>query len=226
MALVVQTSAPVLKERGFRKRRHCFNRTVEDGLVQVIRFWMLPFEPPAWTEVPGLRERQYGTFAVELGIYVPDMARLGTPRSDWINPWNCQIRPRLGRLMGFEGGADVRWPIMDERAPATAYSAVVDHALPWLDAHRRKNQLLETFEAGGLSAFDMPPFGVLDFADLYAALGRPADQRRILMALLERRIEPAPADYLRTYLKARDCGDLVDLIKVRTRGKYPGEWLD
>lgn len=226
MALVVQASAPMLKEHGFRKRRHSFNRPVEDGLVHVIRFWMLPFEPPAWTEVPGLRERQYGTFAIELGVYVPEMARLSTPRSNWINPWDCQIRPSLGRLIGFDGGADVRWPILDERAPATAYSAVADHALPWLDAHRTKDHLLNAFEAEGLSALGMPRFGVLDFADLYAALGRPADQRRVLLDLLEQRMEPAPADYLRTYLKTRDCGELVDLIKLRTRGKYPGEWLD
>ena len=120
----------------------------------------------------------------------------------------------------------MRWPIPDERAPATAYSAVADHALPWFDAHSTKNQLLATFEADGLSALGMPRFGVLDFADLYAALGRPADQRRILAALLEQRMEPIHADYLRTYLRARDCGELADLIKMRTRGKYPGEWLD
>jgi hypothetical protein len=58
MAAIVADHAPMLKRAGSRKRRHGFNRAADDGLIHVVHFWMAPKEPPAWTEVPGLRERR------------------------------------------------------------------------------------------------------------------------------------------------------------------------
>ena len=78
MRQIVGEHAPSLKAAGF-KRRHCFNRHADDGLVHVVYFWMAPKEPPAWTEVPGLRERLYGSFRLDFGVYVPEMNRTQTP---------------------------------------------------------------------------------------------------------------------------------------------------
>ncbi len=81
MKQVVAEAAPLLKAAGFRKRRHNFNRMTEPGLVQVVNFWMGPFEPPgpgsekhrAAREALGLRGEYYGTFTIRLGVYVPEM---------------------------------------------------------------------------------------------------------------------------------------------------------
>jgi len=84
MAIIVRDNAPLLKAARFKKRRHSFNRPGTDGIVHVVNFWMAPKEPPAWTEIPGLRDRQYGSFRLDFGVYVPEMNRSGIPRSDWM----------------------------------------------------------------------------------------------------------------------------------------------
>jgi hypothetical protein len=61
---------------------------------------MAPKEPPAWTAVPGLRERIYGSFRLDFGVYVPEMQRSHTPRSAWINEYDCQLRRTVGQLRG------------------------------------------------------------------------------------------------------------------------------
>lgn len=81
MLRIVTDHAALLKGLGFSKRRHAFNRSVHDGLVHVVQFQMAPKEPPAWTEVPGLRERLYGTFRLNFGVHVPEMTRTQQPRS-------------------------------------------------------------------------------------------------------------------------------------------------
>ena len=92
MPEIVAANAPHLKSAGFRKRRHCFNRRTDDGLVHVVYFWMAPKEPPAWTAVPGLRERLYGHFRLDFGVWVPEITRGGTPKSNWVNEYNCDLR--------------------------------------------------------------------------------------------------------------------------------------
>lgn len=79
MASVVALTVPLLKRAGFRKRRHSFNRTPEAGLVQVVSFQMGPFEPLgpgseaniAFREQLGFAGNLYGTFTINLGVYVP-----------------------------------------------------------------------------------------------------------------------------------------------------------
>jgi hypothetical protein len=80
MNAIVDGVAPFLKTAEFRKRRSTFNRGRPDGVVHVVNFWMAPFEPPAWTEVPGLRERLYGSFRIDVGVFVAEMNRMGSPK--------------------------------------------------------------------------------------------------------------------------------------------------
>jgi Domain of unknown function (DUF4304) len=82
MEQIVEDAAPLMRASAFRKRRHSFNRTMPDGLVHVVSFWMAPFEPSAWTEVPGLRTRLYGTFRLDFGVYVPEMNKSGVPKTE------------------------------------------------------------------------------------------------------------------------------------------------
>jgi hypothetical protein len=87
-----------LKPKGFRKQGRTFNRTTDDGLVQVINVQMGASDPPGTVHVPGVRENLYGHFTVNLGVYVPEVAKLhgigGAKR--FVQAPDCCVRQRLG----------------------------------------------------------------------------------------------------------------------------------
>lgn len=91
---------PFLKENGFRKRGRTYNRTSSDGLVSVINFQMGAFDPPGTTYIPGLRENLYGSFTINLGIYVPEVyeIQVGGELKNFVQDDQCCIRARLGTL--------------------------------------------------------------------------------------------------------------------------------
>ena len=213
MAAVVAQHAPRLRAAGFRKRRHSFNRTVGDGLVHVVHFWAAPKEPPAWTEVPGLRARLHGTFRLEVGVHVPEMTRTGTPRSaSWVNEYDCHLRRTAAELLGEEGG--LWWRLDHPGAAAEPGRVLEEHALPWLDRFPDRAALVAAFERDGWLALGMGPAAPLDVADLHRATGRPDDERRLLEAYLAEPVLRHHADYLAEHLRARGHPDLVERITV------------
>ncbi len=110
---------PVLKERGFRVRGRTFNRTTEDGLVQVVRIQMGPSDPPGTTYVPGLRENLHGLFTVNLGVYVPEVARChgGGEANAWVQDYHCCVRARLAEACGEQ--RDLWWHARSDEAVIT-----------------------------------------------------------------------------------------------------------
>jgi hypothetical protein len=214
MEWVVAANARLLKEAGFRKRRHSFNRTTADGLVHGVFFWMAPKEPPAWTEVPGLRERLYGNFRLDFGVHVPEMHRMGVPRSDWINTYNCHLRRTIGQLMSGDDRSDLWWSLNDEQADAVARSALQERGLPWLDQFPDHEAVLERFEDLGPLGIGMGPAGGLDIAEMLTARARPADARRVLEAYVERPMLRAHAGYLAQYLPTIGHPDLIPRLKT------------
>jgi Domain of unknown function (DUF4304) len=64
-----------LKDKGFGTRGRAFNRATSDGLTQVVKLQMGSFDPPGTTYFAGLRENRYGKFAINLGVYVPEVAK-------------------------------------------------------------------------------------------------------------------------------------------------------
>src|SRR5690606_41852637 len=66
---------PLLKEAGCRGSGRTCNRRTPDGLTQVVRFQMDSFDPRGTTDIPGLRESRCGWFTVNLGVYVPEVAK-------------------------------------------------------------------------------------------------------------------------------------------------------
>lgn len=213
MAVIVSQHAPALKANGFRKRRHSFNRPASDGLVHVVNFWMAPKEPPAWTEVPGLREQLYGHFRIDFGVYIPEMARTHTPRSAWINEYDCHLRRSVGDLMpDREGG--FWWGLDDPRAAVETGLALEQFGVPWLDGFPNHAAVLEGFEAVGPFPLGMTPAGGLDIADLYRAMGRTAEERRTLEQYVSRPVLRNHAPYLADHLTARGHPDLASRITV------------
>ena len=129
-----------------------------------MNFWQAPKEPPAWTEVPGLRERLYGTFRVDFGVYVPEMTRTGAPRSDRVNEYNCHLRRTIGQLLN--NPKDLWWPLADPAADEWARAAIAEHGLPWLDSYADHEAVLTTFKQGGPGALGMAPAAPLDIAEM------------------------------------------------------------
>lgn len=214
MAAIVAQLAPLLKHQGFKKRRHCFNRQASDGFVHVVHFWMAPKEPPAWTEVPGLRERLYGSFRLEFGVYVPEMTRSQRPHSAWINDYDCHLRRTAGKLL--PGSQDDLWWRLDDPASLDeARRALLDVGLPWLDHFPGREAVLNAFHTFGPLALGMGPAGPLDIADLYRSTGRYDEERRILERYVSRPVLRSHAAYLAEYLTGHGHGDLAGRITAR-----------
>jgi hypothetical protein len=116
---------PLLKKHGFLPRGRTFNRTTKDGLTQVINFQMGPSDPPGTTYIAGLRENLHGLFTVNLGVYVPEVARWhGEQAKSWVQEYHCCIRARLGTACG-----ETRDPWWHARADPAVIQDVEHHLL-------------------------------------------------------------------------------------------------
>jgi hypothetical protein len=213
MAQIVAANAGLLKEAGFRKRRYCFNRRSEDGLVHVVFFWMAPKEPPAWTRVPGLRERLYGTFRLEFGVHVPEMTRSHVVRSDWVNIYDCQLRRTIGQLVAVTD-RDAWWPLSDPTAEQRASEALLRHGLPWLSRFPDHDAIVDQFRAGGPHSVGMEPAAGLDIAEMLNALGRQTEARKTLEDYVSAPVLRTHAGYLAEYLSKIGHPDLALRIKT------------
>ena len=160
MAAVVSEIHPLLKAVGFRKRRHTFNRSSEPGVTQVINFQMAQRLPPGAEPIPPVRLDLYGMFTVNFGIAIReawDLSRRGGQRfPDFVNDYDCEIRERLGQIIGKQG--DTWWPLSED-AHALARevgTAIFDHGIEWLDRRGTRSSILELYDAGGLRALPLP----------------------------------------------------------------------
>jgi hypothetical protein len=218
MQEIVADNALALKAAGFKKRRHCFNREADDGLVHVVYFWQAPKEPPAWTEVPGLRERLYGKFRLDFGVHVPEMDRFHKPRGPWINDYDCNLRRTAGQLIQGDGTSDLWWSLDDAQASTLATVCLQDHGLPWLDSYPNAAAILDAFDRHGPFPLGMSPAGGLDIADLCRARGETLRERRVLEAYAARPILASHRPTLVAYLERHGHEDLIARITTREPG--------
>jgi len=134
---------PWLRESGFRKHGRTYNRETLEGLAHVISFQMGSFDPPGTTYIPGLRENLYGRFAVNIGIYVPEVAQHhggGKPKKV-IHEYNCCIRSRLGHSDKI-----VWWTVSRSEALAHEICRLLEtEALPLFRQFERRDQILAEF---------------------------------------------------------------------------------
>ncbi len=143
MAEFVRTLHPALKNAGFRKRRHTFNRSVEEGVVQVVNFQMGPKLPPGAQPIPQYRDDLYGLFTVNLGVAVAEAWEQSFGATDeypaFTSDPDCQIRSRLGHVLDAE--EDVWWPLDTPVADLVEAvgPAVTGPGLDWL--HKRESRL-------------------------------------------------------------------------------------
>ena len=217
MAEVVKANATLLRDDGFTKRRHCFNRVTPAGLVHVVNFWQHPKEPPAWTEIPGIRERGYGTFRLDFGVFVPEMTRMHGAHSSWVNEPTCDLRMTIGQLIHGNGQGDWWWPLSDTNAELVAASALLEHGLPWLDRFRHQDDVLDGFRTVGPLGIGMSPGGALDIAQMLTGLGQHAEARAVLENYLQQPVHQNHATYLADYLPSIGHPDLVPRVTAKDR---------
>jgi hypothetical protein len=182
MAEIVRRVHPELKQAGFRKRRHTFNRSSEDGVVQVIGFQMGAKLPPGAVPIPGLRPDLYGLFTVNLGVAVREAweqsMRLDKPFPAFINDYDCEIRERLGQVLGER--YDVWWPLGAEPADTAAviFDALTGPGLEWLAARGTREAILRVWGDGGLRALPTPT--ALPIVMILRHLDRPDHAAEVL----------------------------------------------
>lgn len=141
---------PVFKDRGFKVKGRTFNRTTEDGLVQVVGLQMGASDPPGTTYFPGLRENLHGLFTVNLGVYVPDVARhhLGGEAKSWVQDYHCCVRARLAEACGED--RDLWWPAQsDDTVLGDVVRRLEVGGFPFLERYATRDKLLN--EWSGLS---------------------------------------------------------------------------
>ena len=151
MEAVVASTVPLMKKSGFRKRRHTFNRSRENGVVAVLNFQMGSSEPPGTYEIPGFKDNLHGTFTVNLGIAFEEMWKIdlssaSKPFPPFVNEYECHVRFRLGELM--TPNEDVWWPLKGDldRVGSEVAGLVERLALPWLDRFDSRHGVMTAWE--------------------------------------------------------------------------------
>jgi len=219
MSKVVAQAAPLLKAAGFRKRRHNFIRTTEPGLVQVVNFWLGPFDPPGpgsekhrvAREALGLRGDYYGTFTIRLGVYVPEMVLPDEYKpSSWVNEYDCQLRKAFGELL--PDSKDVWWPLgRSDVAADVALDALQEAGLPWLDRLTSRDAILAAYEDVGRIGLGQTPRGPVEIAWLLRNRDRGRAEA-VLRAYLQE-LEPHESghrEYLERWLRKGGFSHLLD----------------
>ena len=137
-----------LKPKRFRKQDRTFNRTTDDGLVQVINIQMGASDPPGTVHIPGFRENRYGRFTVNLGVYVPEVGRLLHDCSEakrFVNEVHCCVRLRLGHLAPEHHDVWWRNDAVAEVVPDVLARLERD-GLPFLDRFASRDALLREWK--------------------------------------------------------------------------------
>lgn len=104
------------------------------------------FDPPGTTYIPGLRENLYGLFSVNLGVYVPEVARYhgGGEAKSVVRDGNCCIRTRLGHARNKEHW----WKISaDETLIIELLERLRNEAFPLFQRFESREQILSEFKA-------------------------------------------------------------------------------
>ena len=191
---------PFLKENGFRKRGRTYNRTSSDDLISVINFQMGAFDPPGTSPIPGLRKNLYGSFTINLGIFIPEVFtyQTGSEAEGFIQHSHCCIRARLG-ILGSER-QDIWWQAQSSsKLVEELRNRLVRDALPFLQRFDSREAILRDwpdyyneYQFGASS----PPNIVL--AIILTNLGRTDEAR----PLLEQQIRQSQHEGQKAYVRS------------------------
>jgi hypothetical protein len=132
-----------LKPLGFRSKGRAFNRVTDDGLTQLVGIQMGASDPPGTTYIPGLRENLHGLFTVNLGVYVPEVAKYhgGGEAGAWVQDYHCCVRSRLGAVAGEQ--KDLWWPAEASTKVLASVQVYLEEAgLPFLERFSTRDKII------------------------------------------------------------------------------------
>jgi hypothetical protein len=208
MDSIQQGVRPLLKAAGFRVSGRTFNRLTSDGLTEVIRFQMGSFDPPATTYIPGLRENLYGRFTVNLGVYVPEVARHhgGGEAGKVVQDYHCCVRARLGEL-GPEN-SDLWWLLSPTDALKDEIcDRLARHALPFMARFESRDAILREWAAVEKHPFAGSPPRIVK-AIILAERGLAQEARTLLGAQAQETHNPGHPAYVRALAQRLGVGGL------------------
>jgi hypothetical protein len=200
--------APYLRENGFKVRGRTFNRTGKDGCTHVVNIQMGASDPPGTTYIPSLRNNLHGLFAVNLGVYVPEVARChgGGEAKSWVQEYNCCVRMRLGALIGE--GKEVWWHADDSGTVANdVLAALREGGLPFLDRFSTRDRILAEWKGVSTSMSAGSPPRIVS-AVILLARGEPEQARQLLRLQALETQNPGHPAYVRNLAKRLGLGDL------------------
>jgi Domain of unknown function (DUF4304) len=198
---------PFLKNHGFKARARTFNRATEDGLTQVVSIQMGASDPPGTTYIPGLRENLHGLFTVNLGVYVPEVARhySGEAKS-WVQEYHCCVRARLGEASGEE--QDIWWHARTDEAVIDDVRLRLElSGLPFLDRFSTRDRILaEWHDRSENMGAGSPPRLVM--AIILAERGQRGRARELLAQQVRETLNPGHPAYVRKLAEDLGVGSL------------------
>jgi hypothetical protein len=202
---------PRLTEWGFRSRGRTFNRENSDGLTEVIHLQAGSFDPPGTTYFPGLRENLYGKLTINIGTFVPEVARVlqGDRSVAFIQVPRCQVRSRLG-IIGPEA-RDIWWEIRADRATIQdLLHRLTNDAIPFFGRFNTREKILTEWRDVSRSPFAIggPPRIVC--AIILTEKGRREEARTLLAAQVSEAetANPPHAAYVRALIDRLGLGRL------------------
>jgi hypothetical protein len=162
-----------MRALGYRRAENYYNREASDGLIQVVGF-----------QSGQAVSMFHGNFTVNLGVYVPCIARFegNVPRGRYVTDAFCDIRSRLSEVAGI--GSDRWWPL-DDSAPSAGMEiarALLDHGAPFLEKYSSYDSIIAEYNRNGTLPFCNPARSALAAAIIYWARGEVDQARKLFVA--------------------------------------------
>jgi len=157
----------------------------------------------------GLAGDLYGTFTIELGVYVPEMVvQEDEARDGWVNEYDCQLRMRAGRLL--RNHKDVWWSLdHPDSAAAVATDVLQEAGLPWLDRLASRDAILAAYELVGWSGIGLMPVGPVQIAWLLKERDRERAES-VLREYLDTPLSPGHRERFEVWLRGAGFTHLLD----------------
>jgi hypothetical protein len=105
--------------------------------------------------------------------------------------------------------AGLWWDLGHPEASGDVARAIRENALVWLDRFASHGDILRIFEEGGRIAVGMHPAAPLDIADVYLALGKHIEARKILTRYVAEDHAPGHSAYVAKFVEDRGFPDLI-----------------
>jgi len=193
-----------LKPLGFRKSSRNYNRTEEEGIVQVINLQAGMYEigPPLPAPVQYWRPNLYRQFTVNIGVWVSDleMAEPKGSRPKFLNEARCSIRTRLSNLAGHP---DLWWSLDEpkEKILKDIIGLLERDGLPFLEAFSTREKIIAEWVQFNESKITLTNRSRLDVGIMLATAGRQSEAVNLLEGYLRAVVHKGHYEYVHELAK-------------------------